>query len=88
MVLVEEGENGCGVSICWYCTMDGILSKRLDNPEVLCCLSFCCPEEKDGRLNFFVELKPSIRYLEGPGCWSTIARKDAGCYDAEADLCG
>ena len=28
-------QNGCGVSICWYCSMLGMFPKRLDNAEVL-----------------------------------------------------
>ena len=30
----------------------------------------------------------SISCLEVPGCWSATTMKDAGCDDAEADLCG
>ena len=41
----------------------------------------------DGGLNVFVGLKANISCLEGPGCWSS-ALKDAGCDDADADLCG
>ena len=42
----------------------------------------------DGRLNVFVGLRANISCLEDQGCWSSTRLKDAGCDDADADLCG
>ena len=69
-----------------FFSTDGI-PKRLDNPEVLRCLSSICLEATDGRLKVFVGLNANISCLEGPGCWSSTTRKDAGCDDANDDLC-
>ena len=41
----------------------------------------------DRRLKVFVGLNANISCLEGPGCWSTITTKDAGCVDGDDDLC-
>ena len=75
----------CYVCLNFFST-DGI-PKRLDNPEVLRCLSSICLEATDGRLKVFVGLNANISCLEGLGCWSSTTRKDAGCDDANDDLC-
>ena len=78
------GENGCGVSICWYCsTLSKISPKRLTNPEVLCWLS----SATKGGLTVFAGFKVDISCLEVPDCWSSITWKEAGCADAGLGGC-
>ena len=43
---------------------------------MLCWLSSCCPDPTEGRLAGF---KVNISCLEVTGCWSSTAKKDAGC---------
>ena len=42
----------------------------------------------EGGLTAFDGLKVIIGCLEVPGCWSSTARKDAGCADADEGLDG
>ena len=36
---VLAGENGCGVSVCWYLIIDCRFQKKLEIPDMLCWLS-------------------------------------------------
>ena len=74
--------NCCGVLICWYCSTDRILLKRLENPEVLCWLSSTCMEVI---VKSLVGLNANVSCLKGP-CWSSTTRTDADCDDADS-LC-
>ena len=45
---MSDGENGCGVSICWKRITDLRFLKKLESPDMVCWLSSPVAETMDG----------------------------------------
>ena len=75
---VSAGENGSGVSLCWY-LIQSMFLKKLESPDRISWISWPVAEATDRGLKCCIGININISDPEGPACWSSVTRKYFGC---------